>query len=207
MEDVLEVYKRPYNAKYPVVCFDETNKQLIAETRKTLEVCPGQVRRYDYEYRRNGTVNLFMMFEPLRGWRHIKVTDYRRRQDFAECIRELVDDYYAEAEKIVLVLDNLNTHNPGSLYEAFEPPEAKRIADRLEIHYTPKHGSWLNMVEIEMSILGRQCLGTHMKNKQRLVTEVAAWEKARNRNASTVDWQFTTADARIKLKKLYPSLT
>lgn len=172
-----------------------------------LESRPGQVGRYDYEYRRNGTANLFMMFEPLRGWRHLKVTDQRRRKELAECVRELVDVYYPSAEKVVLVLDNLNTHNPGSLYESFEPSEAKRIADKLEIHYTPKHGSWLNMAEIEISVLCRQCLRIHMDDKQHLISEVSAWEKERNENAFRVDWQFTTADARIKLKKLYPSIS
>lgn len=204
MEDVLDVYKRPYNPAFPVIGFDETNRQLIAETRPTILVRPGQKKRKDYEYRRNGVVNLFMMFEPLKTQRHVKVTDQRTRLDFAECIRELVDVHYPTAEKIVLVMDNLNTHTIGSLYEAFAPAEARRLAEKLEIHYTPKHGSWLNIAEIEIGILSRQCLGQFIPTKERMLLEVAAWEQQRNRANATVDWQFTTADARIKLKKLYP---
>ena len=204
MEDTLEVYHRPYNEKFPMVCLDETNRQLIAETRKAIPAKPGQNKRIDYEYRRNGVVNLFMMFEPLKARRHVKVMDRRTRKDFAECIRELVDVHYADAEKIVLVLDNLNTHSEGSLYEAFEPAEARRLAEKLEIHYTPKHGSWLNMAEIEIGVLSRQCLSKYIESKERMIAEVAAWEQQRNEADATVDWQFTTADARIKLKKLYP---
>lgn len=204
MEEVLDVYKRPYDPKFPEICFDETNRQLIAETRKTIRARPGQPKRKDYEYHRNGVVNLFMMFEPLSARRHVKVTDQRTRKDFAECIRELVDVHYPEAEKLVLVLDNLNTHSTGSLYEAFEPAEAHRLADKLEIHYTPKHGSWLNMAEIEIGVLSRQCLSRYIPTKGQMTTEVAAWEQRRNQADATVDWQFTTADARVKLKRLYP---
>jgi len=204
MEDTLEVYHRPYNEKFPMVCLDETNRQLIAETRRAIPAKPGQNKRIDYEYRRNGVVNLFMMFEPLKARRHVKVMDRRTRKDFAACIRELVDVHYADAEKIVLVLDNLNTHSEGSLYEAFEPAEARRLAEKLEIHYTPKHGSWLNMAEIEIGVLSRQCLSKYIESKERMIAEVAAWEQQRNEADATVDWQFTTADARVKLKKLYP---
>jgi len=206
MEDVLDVYKRLYNQKFPMVCFDETNRQLIAETRKAIPAKPGRVKRTDYEYRRNGVVNLFMMFEPLAARRHVKVTDQRTRKDFAECIRELVDVHYADAEKIVLVLDNLNTHSEGSFYEAFEPTEARRLAEKLEIHYTPKHGSWLNMAEIEIGVLSRQCLSKYIESKGQMIAEVAVWEQERNEADVTVDWQFTTADARVKLKKLYPTI-
>jgi hypothetical protein len=204
MEDTLEVYHRPYNEKFPMVCLDETNRQLIAETRRAIPAKPGQNKRIDYEYRRNGVVNLFMMFEPLKARRHVKVMDRRTRKDFAACIRELVDVHYADAEKIVLVLDNLNTHSEGSLYEAFEPAEARRLAEKLEIHYTPKHGSWLNMAEIEIGVLSRQCLSKYIESKERMIAEVAAWERQRNEANATVDWQFRTADARVKLKKLYP---
>jgi hypothetical protein len=204
MEDTLEAYHRPYNEKFPMVCLDETNRQLIAESRKAIPAKPGQNKRVDYEYRRNGVVNLFMMFEPLKARRHVKVMDQRTRKDFAECIRELVDVHYPDVEKIVLVLDNLNTHSEGSLYEAFEPAEARRLADKLEIHYTPKHGSWLNMAEIEIGVLSRQCLSKYIESKERMKAEVMAWQQKRNEARTTVDWQFTTADARIKLKRLYP---
>ena len=204
MEDTLEVYHRPYNEKFPMVCLDETNRQLIAESRKAITAKPGQKKRVDYEYRRNGVVNLFMMFEPLKARRHVKVMAQRTRKDFAECVRELVDVHYPDTEKIVLVLDNLNTHSEGSLYEAFEPAEARRLAEKLEIHYTPKHGSWLNMAEIEIGVLSRQCLSKYIESKERMIAEVRAWQQERNKAGTTVDWQFTTADARIKLKKLYP---
>jgi hypothetical protein len=204
MEDTLEVYHRPYNEKFPMVCLDETNRQLIAESRKAIPAKPGQKKRIDYEYRRNGVVNLFMMFEPLKARRHVKVMDCRTRKDFAQCVRELVDVHYPDAEKIVLVLDNLNTHSEGSLYEAFEPAEARRLAEKLEIHYTPKHGSWLNMAEIEIGVLSRQCLSKYIESKERMIAEVRAWQQERNNAEATVDWQFTVADARIKLKKLYP---
>ena len=204
MEDVLEVYHRPYNEKFPMVCLDETNRQLIAEIRKAIPAKPGQHKRVDYEYRRNGVVNLFMMFEPLKARRHVKVMNQRTRKDFAYCIRELVDVHYPDAEKIILVLDNLNTHSEGSFYEAFEPAEARRLAEKVEIHYTPKHGSWLNMAEIEIGVLSRHCLSHYIESKEQMISEVGAWQQQRNYAEATVDWQFTTADARIKLKKLYP---
>ena len=205
MEDVLEVYHRPYDARYPQVCLDESGKQLVGEVRPPLPMRPGEVARHDSEYVRNGTANLFVATEPLAGWRHVAVTDHRTRTDFAHFVRDLVDGRYADAERVVLVMDNLNTHSIGSLYEAFEPAEARRIADKLEIHYTPKHGSWLNMAEVELSVLSRQCLGDRMEDKPTLVREVGAWEADRNRRKVGIDWRFTTADARIKLKRLYPS--
>jgi transposase len=206
MEDVLDVYKRPYDPKRPQVCFDERPKQLVADVRKPIRAYPGRRARYDYEYKRNGVANLFMMFEPLRGKRRVKVTDRRTKKDFAQCMRQLADDIYPDADQIVLVMDNLNTHKKASLYEAFEPAEAKRVADRLEIHYTPKHGSWLNMAEIEISVMSRQCLGERMGNVQQLAKEVLVWQQNRNCKEVKVDWRFTTDDARIKLKKLYPSI-
>ena len=206
MEDVLDVYKRPYDPKRPNVCLDETSKQLIGETRAPVPACPGQPARYDYEYKRNGVANLFMIFEPLIGKRHVKVTQRRTKIDWAYCVREMVDQIYPDAEQIVLVMDNLNTHNKSSLYEAFEPAEAKRIADKLEIHYTPKHGSWLDMAEIELGILARQCLSCRIDNMEQLKDEVAAWQIIRNATEAKVNWRFTTEDARIKLKRLYPSI-
>jgi DDE superfamily endonuclease len=206
MEDVLDVYTRPYDPRRPQVCLDEASKQLLAETRTPQPVAPGHPARADYEYKREGTANLFMCCEPLRGWRHVTVTERRTKVDWAHCVRDLVDVYYPDAECIVLVQDNLNTHTPASLYEAFPPAEAKRIAQRLEIHATPKHGSWLNMAEIELSVLGRQCLDQRLADRQTLAAAVAAWEDRRNTAAATVDWRFTTADARIKLKHLYPSI-
>jgi DDE superfamily endonuclease len=204
MEDVLGVYERPYDPRYPQVCVDETNKQLIGEARDPLPATPGHCRKYDSEYIRNGTANLFIATEPLAGWRHVQVTDTRKRTDFAMFVRDMVDGRYKDAIKVVLVMDNLNTHSIASLYEAFEPAEAKRIAEKLEIHYTPKHGSWLNMAEIELSVLGRQCLDQRIPDKAMLVSEVDEWERARNAAGLRIDWQFTTADARIKLKRLYP---
>jgi hypothetical protein len=206
MEDVLDVYKRPYNPKRPMVCLDETSKQLIGETRIPVTASPGQPARYDYEYKRNGVANLFMIFEPLIGKRWVKVTERRTKIDWAYCVREMIDQIYPDAEQIVLVMDNLNTHNKSSLYEAFKPAQAKRIADKLEIHYTPKHGSWLDMAEIELGILSRQCLSRRIENMEQLEKEALAWGKKRNAKKEKVDWQFTTADARIKLKKLYPSI-
>ena len=206
MEDVLDVYKRPYDPKRPQVCLDEVSKQLISEVRTPLPARPGEPLRYDCEYVRNGTANLFMAFEPLAGWRTVEVTDTRQRQDWAGFVKELVDGRYRDAEKIVLVMDQLNTHSVASLYATFEPSEARRIAEKLEIHYTPKHGSWLNMAEIELSILSGQCLDERMENKGRLQEQVTAWAGPRNRRHCRVDWRFTTADARIKLKKLYPSI-
>ena len=206
MEDVLDVYRRPYDPKRPQVCFDERPKQLIGEIRVPVSISPGKPLRYDYEYKRNGVANIFMMFEPLAGKRHVKVTEHRTKKDWAYCIRQLVDEIYPDADNIVLVMDNLNTHKKASLYEAFAPAEAKRIADKLEIHYTPKHGSWLNMAEIEMSVMSRQCLADRMGNIQRLEGEVMSWVENRNSKDSKVDWRFTTANARIKLKKLYPTI-
>lgn len=206
MEDTLTVYHRPHDPKRPLVCFDEGSKQLTKETRVPLPPRPGDVAKYDYEYERNGTRNLFVFFAPLEAWRHVKVTRQRTMIDFAHCMRDLVDIHFAEAEKIVLVMDNLNTHKLASLYEAFEPAEAHRIAERLEIHYTPKHGSWLNMAEIELSVLHRQCLKARVPDASALEERVSAWQKRRNNKANTVDWRFTTDDARIKLKRLYPAI-
>jgi hypothetical protein len=206
MEDVLEVYKRPYDPQRPVVCLDETSKQLVGEVQTPVPGAPGQVAQYDYEYVRNGVANLFMICEPLAGSRDVEVTDRRTRKDYAECLRKISDEMYPHAEKVVLVQDNLNTHSPASLYEAFAPPEAKRLADRFEFHYTPKHGSWLDVAEIELSVLGRQCLSRRIDNQEDLCREVRAWESDRNVAGTTVNWQFTTADARIKLRRLYPSI-
>jgi hypothetical protein len=206
MEDVLEVYKRPYDPRRPVVCLDETSKQLIGEVATPVRTAPGQRARYDYEYVRNGVANLFMIFEPLAGRRDVEVTDRRTKKDYAECLRKISDEMYPDAEVVVLVEDNLNTHSPASLYEAFEPPEAKRLADRFEVHYTPKHGSWLDMAEIELSVLGRQCLSRRIDNVGDLRREVQAWKKARDASGTKVNWHFTTADARIKLSRLYPSI-
>lgn len=205
MEDVLELYHQPFDQYRPVVCFDEASKQLLKETRTPLPLQPGRARRFDYEYERNGTSNLFLFFEPLRGWRHIEVTDRRTMIDYAVRMRDLVDVYYPEAQCIRVVLDNLNTHKPASLYEAFAPSEARRVLDRLEFHYTPKHGSWLNMAEIELSVLANQCLDRRIADKETLKGEVRAWASNRNDRAASVNWRFTTADARIKLKRLYPS--
>ena len=206
MEDVLEVYKRPYDPRRPVVCLDETSKQLIGEVQTPMPAAPGQVTQYDYEYVRKGVANIFMISEPLAGKRDVAVTDRRTRKDYAECLRRIADELYPDTEVIVLVQDNLNTHSPASLYEAFEPVEAKRLADRFEFHYTPKHGSWLDMAEIELGILGRQCLARRIDNVDDLRREAKAWETARNSAATKVNWQFTTVDARIKLRRLYPSI-
>lgn len=206
MEDVLDVYTLPDDPDHPTVCFDETSKQLIAETREPLPMVAGQSERYDYEYERNGVQNLFMFFSPLRNWRHVKMTDRRTKADWAVCMQELVDVHFPDASRIRVVQDNLNTHIPSALYEKFEPREAKRILDRLEFHYTPKHGSWLNMAEIELSVLSRQCLGRRIPDKTTLEGEVAAWARERNERKATVNWHFTTDDARIKLKRLYPSI-
>jgi hypothetical protein len=206
MEDVLEVYARPYDPKRPQVCFDEGGKQLIGEVRPPLPLRPGQPRREDSEYERNGTANLFMVFEPLAGTRRVEVTERRTNQDFARIIRRLVDEWYPEAEKVVLVQDNLSTHTPAALYGAFEPAEARRLVEKLEWHYTPKHGSWLNVAEMELSVLARQCLDRRIPDLATLRREVAAWEQARNAAVAKVDWQFTTADARVKLKRLYPTI-
>ena len=206
MEDILEVYQRPYDPHRPLVCLDETSKQLIAETRVPIAAKPGQPGRHDYEYRRNGTANLFMMFAPLEGWRHVKVTDRHTALDYAQVLKELSDTQFPGSEKIVLVQDNLNTHKPASLYEAFPPAEARRLVERFEWHYTPKHGSWLDMAESELGVLSSQCLDRRIPDQQVLKEEVEAWEADRNRKHAKADWQFTTADARVKLKRLYPAL-
>jgi len=205
MEDVLDVYHRPHDPKRPLVCFDETSKQLIAETRQPLPMQPGQVQRHDYEYQRHGVNNLFMFSAPLEGWRHVKVTQQRTKKDWAYCMRDLVELHFPLAEVIVVVMDQLNTHDPAALYEVFEPAEAKRILDRLEIHYTPKHGSWLNMAEIELSVLSRQALDDYISDQSTLEQVVTAWENDRNIHQAKINWRFTTTDARIKLKRLYPS--
>jgi hypothetical protein len=206
MEDVLEVYHRPRDPEYPVVCVDETSKQLISETRIPIKAKPGQPARHDYEYERNGTANLFMMFAPLEGWRHVEVTDRHSAVDFAHLLRDLSDTRFPKAKKIVLMEDNLSTHKPASLYEAFPAAEARRLVERFEWHYTPKHGSWLNMAEYELSVLSGQCLDRRIPDKQTLTEEIAAWEDSRNKKHVKADWQFTTADARVKLKRLYPAM-
>jgi uncharacterized small protein (DUF1192 family)/quinol monooxygenase YgiN len=206
MEDILEVYQRPYDRQRPLVCLDESSKQLIAETRVPIAAKPGQPGRHDYEYRRNGTANLFMMFAPLEGWRHVKVTDRHTAVDYAQVLKELSDTHFPGSAKIVLVQDNLNTHKPASLYEAFPPAEARRLVERFEWHYTPKHGSWLDMAESELGVLSSQCLDRRIPDQQVLKEEVEAWEAHRNRKHAKADWQFTTADARVKLKRLYPAL-
>jgi hypothetical protein len=205
MEDVLDVYTRPYDPKRPQICLDELPKTLHGHTRDPLPPVPGHPQREDYEYERQGKANLFLWYEPLQGRRHVEVTERRTRIDWAHCIRDLVDVHYPDAEVIVLVQDNLNTHTPASLYAAFAPAEAKRITDKLEIHHTPKHGSWLNAAEIELAILSSQCLGQRIPDIDLLTAEVAAWEDTRNALGTGVDWRFTTEDARIKLKHLYPS--
>lgn len=204
MEDVLEVYQRPYDRTRPVVCLDEASKQLVKETRAPRPLAAGHPRTVDYEYERNGTAKLFMLFEPLAGQRHVEVTARRTALDYARVVQQLVDVRYPTARTIVLVQDNLNTHVPASLYAAFPPTEARRLLGKLEIHYTPKHGSWLNMAETELSILSRQCLRRRIPEAATLVTEVAAWERVRNGAQSKVRWHFTTATARIKLQRLYP---
>ena len=214
MEGVLEVYHRQYGAKEVLVCLDETSKQLVGETRPSRPPRPGSAMAYDYEYQRNGVSNRFMLYAPLEGWRRVEVTQRRTRVDWARVVRKLVDEDYPDRERIVLVMDNpvsstgqaLNTHHPASLYQAFEPAEARRIAQRLEIHYTPKHGSWLNMAEIELGVLSGQCLDRRIPSREILQQETGAWQNQRNRQGFRVDWRFTTADARIKLKSLYPSL-
>ena len=206
MEDVLDVYARPYDPKRPLVCFDESNKEQHIEVIAPLPIEPGEPERFESTFERNGVSNLFMFFAPLENWRHVKVTDRRTNADWAECMRELVDVHFPEAVRVLVVQDNLNTHTPAALYSAFAPEEAKRIWDRLEFHYTPKHGSWLNMAEIELSVLARQCLKGRIPDQEALLRETAAWEARRNTSDATVDWRFTSADARIKLKKLYPVL-
>jgi hypothetical protein len=206
MEEVLDVYERPYDPARPVVCVDESSKQLIRETRVPVPAAPGRPARTDYEYARNGTANLFMLFEPLLGWRAVQVTDRRTAADFAEVLRYLADDVYADAERVTLVLDNLNTHKPSVLYQAFPPAEARRVARKFEFVYTPKHGSWLNLAELEFGVLQRQCLDRRIGSRDELEREVAAWQDDRNERMVEVRWQFRTADARIKLEHLYPDI-
>jgi hypothetical protein len=206
MEDVLDVYHRPYDERRPQVCVDEVPKQLVAEARTPVPPAPGRPARYDYEYRRCGVANVFMVTEPLLGWRSAQVTERRTGRDFAEVLRWLAEDVYPDAEAVVLVTDNLNTHTPASLYDTFPPEQARRIAERLEWHYTPKHGSWLNMAEVELAALSKQCLGRRVGSVDHLRRQVAAWEADRNERQVGVRWRFTTADARIKLHQLYPSI-
>jgi len=204
MEDVLEVYQRPHDPQRPVVCLDETTKQMIAETRAPIPVAPGRKARHDYEYERNGVASLFMMFAPLEGWRCVKVTDRHAAVDYAHVLKDLSDTHFPEAAKIVLVQDNLSTHTPASLYAAFPAAEARRLVERFEWHYTPKHGSWLDMAESELAVLTTQCLDRRIPDKPTLTKEVAAWQDDRNKRCVKADWQFTTDDARVKLKSLYP---
>jgi DDE superfamily endonuclease len=204
MEDVLEVYHRPHDAQRPVVCLDETTKQMIAETRAPIPAAPGRKARHDYEYERNGVASLFMMFAPLEGWRCVKVTDRHAAVDYAHVLKDLSDTHFPDAAKIVLVQDNLSTHTPASLYAAFPAAEARRLAERFEWHYTPKHGSWLDMAESELAVLATQCLDRRIPDKATLIAEVAAWQHNRNSRCVKADWQFTTDDARVKLKTLYP---
>lgn len=206
LEDVLETYSKPYDSSRPVVCVDEGGKQLMGEIREPLPVRVGSPAKQDYEYERNGMANLFVAVEPLAGWRHVEVTERKTSVDFAKFLQILSDEHYPEADRIVLVCDNLSTHTPAALYEAFEPAEARRLAERFEWHYTPKHGSWLNIAECELSVLARQCLDRRIPDLATLKQEVAAWERDRNAAGVTIDWQFTTTDARVKLKKLYPTI-
>lgn len=206
MEDVLEVYAQPYDPTRPVVCVDEGGKQLIGEVREPLPVRPGSIAKEDSEYTRGGVANLFMAFEPLAGQRHVQVTKRKTSIDFAHFLKTISDEHYPEVERIVLVCDNLSTHTPAAFYEAFEPAEARRLAQRFEWHYTPKHGSWLNVAEMELSVLARQCLERRIPDLQTLGAEVNAWQRQRNQTVVRVRWQFTTTDARIKLRKLYPSI-
>jgi len=206
MEDVLEVYHLPYDSDYPVVCMDESSKQMIGEVHAPIPCKPGQPMRMDDEYVRNGVAELFMEVEPLAGRRHVLVTEHRTRKDWAQQIKQMLDERYPDAVKVRLIMDNLNTHNIASLYETFEPQEARRLAQRLDIHHTPKHGSWLNMAEIELSVLKGQCLNRRIADMPTMKAQVASWQRARNNNSRKIDWQFTTTDARIKLKRLYPKL-
>jgi hypothetical protein len=205
MEDILDLYAEPYDRRYPVVCFDESPYQLVSEVRQALPVAPGRPARYDYEYRREGTCNLFIFCQPLAGWRHVEVTDRRTARDFAQCMKALVDIHFPKAGLISVVLDNLNTHTPAALYEVFPPAEARRILRKLEWRYTPKHGSWLNMAEIEFAVLANQCLDRRLPNQDLVRQEVGMWEAGRNAAKATIQWQFTIAKARTKLRRLYPS--
>lgn len=206
MEDILEVYQRSFTDDEVLVCMDETSKQHIKETRTPLLARPGKPGKYDFEYERNGVSNLFMLSAPLEGWRHVKVTDHHTKVDWAHVIKELVDEHYPGKKKIILVMDNLNTHKVSSLYAAFKPEEARRIAERLEIHYTPKHGSWLDMAEIEIGVMARQCLDRRIPDQDSLKREIKAWQEKRNQEGICVNWRFTTQDARVKLKSLYPTI-
>lgn len=206
MEDILDLYHEPRHSEYPMVCLDEASKQLTKETRIPLPTRVGDVAKYDYEYERNGTANLFIFFAPLESWRYIKVTNRRTMVDFAHCMQDLVDIHFPKAEKIIVVMDNLNTHKFASLYEAFPPEEARRIARKLEFRYTPKHGSWLNMAEIELSVLQRQCLKARIPNMDILKEKITLWEDNRNKSDATITWRFTTDEARIKLRHLYPTI-
>ena len=207
MEDILEVYKRPYDPQKPLICMDEISKQLVKEIRREIPAVGGKPARFDYEYERNGVSNLFMFYEPFEGKRYVSVTDRRTKVDWAYQIKDLLEKYYPDADKVVLVMDNLNTHNGSSLYEAFPPQEARKLLDRLEIHYTPKHGSWLNIAEIELRILSTQCLNRRIPDKQTLTREVDKWRSQRDSQHAKVDWRFSCDDARIKLKRLYPTLS
>lgn len=204
MEDILDLYAEPYDPRYPVVCFDETPYQLISETCQPLPIRPSQPVRYDYEYQRQGTCNLFIFLQPLAGWRHVKVTQCRTKQDFAYCMQDLVDVHLPEANKIRVVLDNLNTHTPAAFYETFPAEQARRLVRKIEFHYTPKHSSWLNMAEVEISVLCGQCLDRRLGQVQLVEKEVEAWEKERNNRKATIDWRFTITKARDKLQRLYP---
>lgn len=204
MEEILEIYKREYDSEHPLICFDESSKQQIQEVVESLPMKPGKPERYDSEYERNGVSNLFMIFEPFKGKRHVKVTEQRTKKDWAHCMKMIVDELYPDARRITIVMDNLNTHTPASLYGTFAPEEARRIADKLDIQYTPKHGSWLNMAEIEFSVLSRQCLNRRIGSVEELVREIKSWEKERNGMEIRCNWRFRTEDARVKLKKLYP---
>lgn len=206
MENILDLYQRPYDPNKPLICMDETSKQLVKETRSPIAATPGQPARYDYEYERNGVSNIFMFYEPFGGKRYVSITDRHTKKDWAIQIKQLLDVRFPTEEKIVLVVDNLNTHNGSSLYETFSPEEARRLLNRLEIHYTPKHGSWLNIAEIELRVLSGQCLNRRIPDRQILQNEVAAWQNQRNFKQAKVDWRFSTDDARIKLKRLYPTL-
>jgi DDE superfamily endonuclease len=205
MEDILDLYAEPYDPSHPLVCFDESPYQLVAETRQSLPVQPGRSARYDYEYRRMGSCNLFLFFQPAGRWRHVKVTERRTKRDFAHCMKDLVDVHFPDADRVRVVLDNLNTHSLAALYETFDPTEARRIARKLEFHFTPNHASWLNMVEIEFSVLSRQCTGGRIPSRDTLQAAITPWEDSRNASRSTVNWQFTSSDARIKMKTIYPS--
>lgn len=204
MEDILDLYAESYQPAFPVICFDEVPYQMVSETRLPLPMQSGMPQRYDFEYKREGTCNLFMFLQPLVGWRHVKVTDRRTKQDFAFCMHDLAEIHFPEAEKIRVVLDNLNTHTPAAFYETFPPEQARRLTKKLEFHYTPEHSSWLNMAEVEISVLTGQCLDRRLGNQEIIAREVAAWEVERNNSKATIDWRFTIPNARDKLKRLYP---